>query len=317
MVGVTRADVEAAAARLGADVHRTPVLTSRMVDARAGRALFFKCEHLQRTGSFKIRGALNALRRLEPEAARRGVITDSSGNFGQALAAAGGSAGVAVTVVMPEDAPSVKQAAVKGYGGRVVLCPPTLSGRKETVQRLAGELGATYISSNDHPDIIAGQGTAALELIAEVPDLDAVITSVGGGGLLGGTAVVGSSAAPPVAVFGAEPRGADDTARSLAAGQHLPASHHDSVAKGLLVGMGRHPWRIIRSRVSDVIVVDDDAIVHAMHLLWERMKQVVEPSAAVPLAAVLAGMLPASLHRIGIVLSGGNVDLDALPWQRR
>ena len=317
MGGVTRADVEAAATRLGTDVHRTPVLTSRMLDARSGRELFFKCEHLQRTGSFKLRGALNAVRCLHPDAAARGVITDSSGNFGQALAAAGAAAGVDVTVVMPEDAPKVKQAAVRGYGGRVVPCPATLTGRKETVQRLAAELGATYVSSNDHPDIIAGQGTAALELLAEVPSLDAVITSVGGGGLLGGTAVVGSSAAPPVPVFGAEPRGADDTARSLVAGRHLPAGDHQSVAKGLLVGMGRHPWRIIQSQVADVIVVDEEAIVAAMHMLWERMKQVVEPSAAVPLAAVLSGDIPATHRRIGVVLSGGNVDLDTLPWQRR
>lgn len=313
MAGVTHADVAAAAARLGHDIHRTPVLTSRMLDARAGRQLFFKCEHLQRTGSFKLRGALNAVRCLDEDAAARGVITDSSGNFGQALAAAGAAAGVAVTVVMPEDAPKVKQAAVRGYGGTVVLCPPTLDGRKQTVHRLAQELGATYISSNDHPHIIAGQGTAARELLEEVPDLDAIVTAVGGGGLLGGTAVVGAHAGVPV--FGAEPRGADDTARSLAAGEHLPAGAHRSVAKGLLVGMGRHPWAIIRAHVAGVIVVEDDAIVAAMQLLWERMKQVVEPSAAVPLAAVLTGALPAEHRRIGVVLSGGNVDLDHLPWQ--
>ena len=315
MGSVSLHDVVAAAARLGSDIHRTPVLTSRMLDRRAGRHLFFKCEHLQRTGSFKLRGALNAVRCLDNEAAARGVITDSSGNFGQALAAAGAAAGVGVTVVMPANAPKVKQAAVAGYGGRVVLCPPTLEGRKETVHRLANELGATYISSNDHPHIIAGQGTAALELLEQVPDLDAIITSVGGGGLLGGTAVVGAGHERSIPVYGAEPAGADDTARSIAAGRHLPAGDHDSVAKGLLVGMGKYPWEIIRTRVADVIVVEDEAIIAAMHLLWERMKQVVEPSAAVPLAAVLSGALPDSHKRIGVVLSGGNVDLDSLPWQ--
>ncbi|MEC7946339.1 MAG: pyridoxal-phosphate dependent enzyme [Myxococcota bacterium] len=315
MPGVTRGDIDAAAERIGADIHRTPVLTSRMLDVRAGRELFFKSEHLQRTGSFKLRGALNAVRCLSDEVASRGVITDSSGNFGQALAAAGAAAGVDVTVVMPSNAPKVKQAAVRGYGGTVVLCPPTLSARKDTVQRLAGSLGATYISSNDHPHIIAGQGTAARELLEQVPRLDAIIASVGGGGLLGGTAVVGASADPPVAIYGAEPRGADDTARSLSAGRHVPAGEHRSVAKGLLVGMGRHPWDIIRRDVADVFVVDDSAIVHAMHLLWERMKQVVEPSAAVSLAAALSGGLPPSARRVGIILSGGNVDLDTLPWQ--
>jgi threonine dehydratase len=315
MPGVTRADVLAAARRIGADVHRTPVLTSRMLNAQAGRQLFFKCEQLQRTGSFKLRGALNAVRCLDETRAARGVITDSSGNFGQALAAAGAAAGVAVTVVMPSDAPKVKQAAVHGYGGDIVLCAPTLAARKRTVGRLAEELGATYISSNDDPHIIAGQGTAALELLDEVPDLDAVITAVGGGGLLSGTAVVCASAPPPVAIYGAEPAGADDTARSLAAGEHLPPRAHHSVAKGLLVGMGRHPWAIIRRDVQAAIVVQDPEIVAAMRLLWERMKQVVEPSAAVPLAAVLSGALPAQHRRVGVVLSGGNVDLDRLPWQ--
>lgn len=315
MPAVTRARVEAAAARLGADIHRTPVLTSRMLDGLADRQLFFKCEHLQRAGSFKLRGALNATRCLPPEAAARGVITDSSGNFGQSLALAGAMCGVAVTVVMPSDAPQVKQAAVRGYGGEIVLCAPTLAARKETVAALAAERGVTHISSNDHPDIIAGQGTVALELLQQVPGLDAIITAVGGGGLLGGAAVVGASAAPPVAVYGAEPAGADDTARSLAAGRHLPAGAHDSVAKGLLVGMGAHGWAIIRRDVQAVVVVQDTEIIAAMHLLWERMKQVVEPSAAVPLAAVLSGALPGSLRRIGVVLSGGNVDLDMLPWQ--
>lgn len=315
MPGLSRGDVHAAAARIGDDVHRTPVLTSRMLDARSGRSLFFKCEHLQRTGSFKLRGALNALRCLDDAAAAHGVITDSSGNFGQALAAAGATDGVPVTVVMPSDAPAVKQAAVRGYGGHVVLCPPTLGARKHTVHRLARELGATYISSNDDPDIIAGQGTAALELLEQVPDLDAIITAVGGGGLLGGTAIVGATNTPPVPVFGAEPAGADDTARSLAAGTHLPPGEHRSVANGLLVGMGEHGWTIIRRHVADVIVVDDDAIISAMRLLWERMKQVVEPSGAVPLAALLSGALPAQHRRVGLVLSGGNVDLDRLPWQ--
>lgn len=315
MADVTRDDVLAAARRIGTDVHRTPVLTSRMLDAQAGRQLFFKCEHLQRTGSFKLRGALNAVRCLDQTRAARGVITDSSGNFGQSLAAAGATAGVAVTVVMPSDAPAVKQAAVQGYGGSIVLCEPTLAARKRTVGRLAEELGATYISSNDHPDIIAGQGTAALELLEEVPDLDAVITSVGGGGLLSGTAVVCASASPPVAVYAAEPAGADDTARSLAAGEHLPPNDHKSVAMGLLVGMGQHTWAIIRRDVAAAVVVGDPEIVSAMRLLWERMKQVVEPSAAVPLAAILQGALPATHRRIGVVLSGGNVDLGRLPWQ--
>jgi threonine dehydratase len=309
---VTLADVEAAALRIADRVHRTPVLTSRMLDAHADRRLFFKSEHLQRTGSFKVRGAVNRLLTLSDEALARGVITDSSGNFGQALAWAGAELGVAVTVVMPSDSAVVKRTAIRGYGSEVVLAEPGLRPRKDMVRKLLKEHGATYVSSNDDLAIIAGQGTAGLELMDQVPDLDAVVTPVGGGGMLAGVAVAVRGRRPTMAVFAAEPRGADDTARSLAAGTHLPPGAHDSVAKGLLVGMGALPWRHIHALVEQAIVVEDPDTVSAMRLLFERMKQVVEPSAAIALAAALK--LPPAFQRVGVVLSGGNVDLDALPW---
>jgi threonine dehydratase len=311
----TIADVEAAAGRLQGRAHRTPVFTNRTIDARAGRSLFFKAEHLQRCGAFKFRGAANAVFALSEAAAARGVLTDSSGNHGQALAAAAALRGVPATVIMPADAPRVKVAAVEGYGGQVVLCPPTLEGRVAAREAALARTGATFVSSNDDAAVIAGQGTVALELLDEVPDLDAIVAPVGGGGLLAGVALAGPARRPGVAVWGAEPRGADDTARSLAAGRHLPPGAHRSVAGGLLVGMGARPWAVISRAVAGVVVLEEAEIVAAMHLIFERMKQVVEPSAAAALAAVLHPAFPPGLRRVGVVLSGGNVDLERLPWQ--
>lgn len=307
--------VEEAAARLAGRAHRTPVLTNRTLDARAGRSLFFKAEHLQRCGAFKFRGAVNAVFALSEAAAARGVLTDSSGNHGASLAAAAALRGVPATVIMPADAPRVKVAAVEGYGGRVVFCPPTLEGRVAAREAELARTGATFVSSNDDALIVAGQGTVALELLDEVPDLDAIVAPVGGGGLLAGVALAGRARRPGLSVWGAEPRGADDTARSLAAGRRLPPGEHRSVAGGLLVGMGALPWAIIGREVAGVVVVEDAEIVAAMHLVFERMKQVVEPSAAAALAAVLHRDFPPALRRVGVVLSGGNVDLERLPWQ--
>jgi threonine dehydratase len=313
---ITLADVEAAALRIADAVHRTPVLTSRTLDEMAGRKLFFKAEHLQRTGSFKMRGALNAVRCLAPAAAAHGVITDSSGNFGQALALAAAESGVPATVVMPETAPAVKRAAVRGYGATVVMCGPHLQDRKDTVRRLAAETGATYVSSNDDAAIMAGQGTLALELLDEISDLDALVVAVGGGGLLSGCAVAAQGLRPGIRLFAAEPVGADDTARSLAAGVHLPPGDHASVASGLLVGMGQRPWPIIRDRVEEVLLIEDDATLAATRLVWSRMKQVIEPSAGIAVAAVLDPRFQAlsGMERVGVVLCGGNVAVDPPPW---
>lgn len=310
---ITLADVRRAAARIAGRVHRTPVLTSRTLDARAGRRLLFKAESLQKCGAFKARGALFAVDQLTDAEAARGVITDSSGNHGQSLAWAAAERGVRATVVMPADAPAVKRAAVAGYGATVVLSPPTLEGRAATIARLRAETGATYVSSSQDPRIMAGQGTVALELLEDHPDLDALVVPIGGGGLAAGCAIAGQSLRPGLRVFAAEPRGANDAARSLRAGRHLPPEDHRTVAGGLLVGMGPLAWPVVRDRVEAVLEVDDAAIVAAMRALWERMKLVVEPSGATALAAALSG-LPPDVQTVGVVISGGNVDLDALPW---
>ncbi|HJN77111.1 MAG TPA: pyridoxal-phosphate dependent enzyme [Myxococcota bacterium] len=303
-------DVLAARERTRAHLHTTPVVTCGTLDERAGVELFFKCENFQKTGSFKPRGALNAVLRL-PEHTP-GVVTDSSGNFGQALAWSARTRGIPCTVVMPSDAPDVKQAAVRGYGGQIVLCPPTLAGRLEFRGRIAEDTGATYVPPFDHDDVIAGQGSCALELLEQVPDLDAIVAPIGGGGLVGGIALVGQ--ARGVRVFAAEPRGADDAARSKAASRRIVEPNPKTIAKGLLVSIGERNWPILRDHVEDVLLVDEDAIVCAMRLVWERMKLVIEPSAAVSLAAVLTHDLPGGIERIGVVLSGGNVDLGELPF---
>lgn len=314
---LTLADVQAAAARIDGRVHRTPVFTSRTLDARAGRRLFFKAENLQRCGAFKARGALNAVSLLGPEEAARGVLTDSSGNHGQALAWAAAERGVAATVVMPSDAPQVKQAAVRDYGARVVLCPPTLAGRAETVRRLRAETGATYVPPFNHRHVQAGQGTVALELLEQVPDLDALVIPVGGGGLLTGCATAARALRPDIRIFAAEPRGANDAARSKAAGEHLPPVDHRTMAGGLLVGLGPLCWPTLRDEVEAVIEIEEPAIADATRLVMERMKLVIEPSSGVPVAAALHPDFCAlqGIDRVGVILCGGNIDLDALPWQ--
>lgn len=304
----------AAAERLAPHLPPTPVLTSRSLDRIAGRQLFFKAEPLQRGGSFKIRGALNAVLQLDPVAARRGVITHSSGNFAQALAIAAGMRGIHAWVVMPEDAPAVKVAAVREYGGEVVFCAPDR--RQATADRVAAETGATFLPSYDHPDVIAGQASCGLELLAQVPDLDAVVVPVGGGGLISGIALACHYRAPGVRVYGAEPLGADDAARSLVAGRPLPQPDPRTIADGLRTALGAHTWPVVRDHVAAIVTVREDEIVAAMRLCWERLKLVTEPSGAVSLAACLAVGFPpaAQAGRVGVVLSGGNVDLGALPF---
>jgi threonine dehydratase len=303
--------VREASGRIAPFAHRTPVATCATLDRLAGRALFFKCEHLQKAGAFKFRGACNALAKLDAATAARGVVTHSSGNHAGALALAARLRGVPAWVVMPTSASAVKRRAARDYGARVVDCAPTLEARESTAAAVLAQTGATLIPPYDHPDIIAGQGTAALELLAEVPGLDALVAPVGGGGLAAGLCV----AAGTVPVIGAEPAVVDDAARSKAAGQRLPATGAASIADGLLTGLGAVTWPILRDRLDRVITVSEDEIRAAMRLLWERAKLLVEPSAAVPLAAVLGGAFPAGPRRVGIVLSGGNVDLDAWSWR--
>jgi threonine dehydratase len=309
-------DVRAAAERIAGLAHRTPVATCATIDRLAGRRVFFKCEHLQKVGAFKFRGACNAVMRLSDEVAARGVATHSSGNHAQAVALAARMRGVAAHIVMPSDALAVKRRAVEGYGGRVIECEPTLEARDTTAEAVIAETGATFIHPYDHPDIIAGQGTSALELLDQVPKLDAIVVPVGGGGLISGICVAAKGIDPGIRIFAAEPLGADDAARSKAAGKLIPQTGPDTIADGLLTSMGELTWPIIRDYVERVVTVSEEEIVAAMRLAWERAKLLIEPSAAVAVAAVLSDTFRAieGIDRVGVVLSGGNVDLDHLPW---
>ena len=317
-------DVRAAADRIREHIHRTPVVTCRTLDERAGRSLFLKCENFQKVGAFKMRGAANAvLSLLESDGGGsdrvRGVVTHSSGNFAQALALAARRAGVPAHIVMPSTAPIVKRDAVEGYGARVVTCEPNLAAREETAARVVAETGASFVHPYDQPEIIAGQGTCALELLEEIPDLDAVVAPVGGGGLMSGISIAARGLRPEIRLFGAEPAGADDAARSLAAGELVPQTGPDTIADGLLTSLGRHTWPILRDHLETIVTVTDEEIVTAMRLVMSRAKLVVEPSAAVAVAAVLSEGFRElrGLERVGVVLSGGNVDLDRLPWSGR
>ena len=310
------ADIREAHSRIAPHVHRTPVLTCRTLDLLAGRSLFFKCENLQKGGAFKARGATNAIFQIPGEIAARGVVTHSSGNHAQAVAMAARSRGIPACVVMPSNSLPVKVRAVEGYGAEVVFCEPNDRSRAETAGRVIAERGGTMIPSYDHPHIIAGQGTAALELLDQVDDLEAAVTPVGGGGLLSGTSIAVTGVASRIRVFGAEPTGADDAARSLAAGSLVPLERADTIADGLRTGLGRLTWAIIRDHVEDIITVEDEDAVAAMRLVYERAKLVIEPSSAVAVAAVLSERFRAleDLRRVGVILSGGNADLDRLPW---
>ncbi|HQT93851.1 MAG: serine dehydratase [Acidobacteria bacterium 37-71-11] len=312
----TIAEVRAAAERIRPYAHRTPVLTCASLDAMTGAALFFKCENFQRVGAFKFRGAANAVFSLSDEEAHRGVATHSSGNHAAALALAARLRGVPAHVVMPRTAKAVKRAAVAGYGARIVLCEPTLAAREATLAEVVAATGATAVHPYNDARVIAGQGTAALELLAEVPRLDVMMAPVGGGGLLSGTAITVAGVSPNTRVVGAEPAAADDACRSLQAGRIVPSVDPKTVADGLLTSLGTLTFAVIRERVAEIVTVSEDAIVAAMRHTWERMKIVIEPSSAVPLGALLEGKLPAADRRIGVILSGGNVDLADLPWGR-
>ncbi len=310
------ATVRAAAQRIAGLAHRTPVMTCSTLDRLAGRSLFLKCENLQKVGAFKFRGACNAVARLPAEVAARGVVTHSSGNHAQALALAARLRGIPAHIVMPRNASTVKRRAVEGYGGRVIECEPTLAARETTAAAVLAETRGTLIPPYDHPDVIAGQGTAALELLEQVPELDAVITPVGGGGLLAGTALAVKGLAPAVRVFAAEPAGADDAARSKAAGQFIPQTGPKTIADGLLTSLGNLTWPVLRDLVERVITVREDEIIAALRLVWERAKILIEPSSAVAVAAVLSAEFRTleGARRVGVILSGGNVDLDNLPF---
>ena len=312
MTTVVFEDVRAAARRLHGVAHVTPVVTSRLMNEAAGAELFFKCENLQRMGAFKFRGA-NAVSQLGDVEAARGVVTHSSGNHAQALALAARERGVPAHIVMPRGAPAVKRAAVAGYGARIVECEPNLPARETTAAAVVAETGAVFLHPYDDARIIAGQGTAALELLTEIPGLDAIIAPVGGGGLMSGTCIAGHGLNPDLRLIGAEPAGADDAARSLRAGELIPQTGPRTVADGLLTSLGALTWPVIRDHVERIVTVDDPAILLALRLFWERTKLIIEPSSATAVAAALSDEVRGlGLRRVGVILSGGNVDLDAL-----
>jgi len=307
--------IRTAQARIAPYVHRTPVLSCRSLDAEVGARLFFKAENLQRTGAFKARGATNAVFALSDAEARRGVVTHSSGNHGAALAYAAQRRGIPAYVVMPENAARVKQDNVRRRGATIRYCAPTIAARDTACAEVQRETGATLVHPFDDARVIAGQGTAALELIDASPELDIVIAPVGGGGLLSGTAVAVKSLDRSVRVFGAEPANADDAARSFRSGRIEPLPAATTIADGLRTTLSPRTLAAIRAGVDAIGTASEEAIVRAMRMTWERMKIVVEPSAAVPLACLLERSLDVHDAAVGIILSGGNIDLDRLPWQ--
>lgn len=309
------ADVLAAAARIAPHAQRTPVLRSHSLNAIAGCDLHFKCENFQRVGAFKFRGACNAIFALPEATAARGIVTQSSGNHGAAVALASRLRGVPATVVVPEGAPAVKLAGIAGFGARVVRCAPTMAAREAAAAQLLAETGGHLVHPFDDADVIAGQGTAALELLHEVADLDALLAPVGGGGLLSGCALAAKSLRPGIEVLGAEPAGADDAAASLREGRCITDRTARTVCDGLRGHLAPRTLALLQRHADGILIVDDADTLAAMRLLWERLKIVVEPSSAIAFAAVLREPGRFAGRRVGIVLTGGNVDLDTLPWQ--
>ena len=314
-IAIDLATIREAHARIAPHVRRTPVVSSAALDTIVGARLHFKCENLQEIGAFKARGATNAVFSLSDRDAARGVVTHSSGNHGAALAWAAARRGIPAWVVMPENAPAVKQANVRGFGGIVRLCAPNVAAREAACTAVQNETGATLIHPYDDWRVIAGQGTAALELIDEVPALDAVITPVGGGGLLSGTAIAARGLLPAIRVYGAEPAGADDAQRSLAAGRVLPQANPQTIADGLRTALCDKTFAVISSAVDGIGLASETGIVRAMRLAWEKLRITIEPSSAVPLACLLEKTIVLDGSSVGIIVSGGNVDLDRLPWQ--
>jgi threonine dehydratase len=307
-------NVRQAARRIEPYAHRTPVLTCSALDRMVDALLYFKCENLQKVGAFKFRGACNAVFSLSDEEVSRGVGTHSSGNHAAALALAAQLRGVPAFIVMPVNASEVKKAAVAGYGAQIFPCEPTEAGRADRLAEVLVETGATFIHPSDDPLVIAGQGTATVELLEEVPGLDVILAPVGGGGLLSGTALAASGLSPQTRVIGAEPEGADDAYRSLQEGRIVPSVNPQTVADGLLTSLGDNTFPIIRDHVEQIVTVSEEAIIAGMRHVWERMKIVIEASAAVPVGALLERKVDLSGLRVGVILSGGNADLDKLPW---
>jgi threonine dehydratase len=311
---VTLETIQAARERIAGRTRHTPVLENDTLNALADARLFFKCENFQEGGAFKARGATNAVFALSAAELAAGVVTHSSGNHGAAVARAARLRGVRARIVMPENSSRAKLEAVRRYGGEVLLCAPTLAAREALAAQLVAESGAAFIHPYDDPRVIAGQGTIALELLEQVPDLDLLLLPVGGGGLASGVAVAAKAMRPAIRVLAVEPIGADDAQRSFAAGALSPARQPATIADGLRGALSARTFELIRRHVDDIVTVSDEAIVQAMRTLWQHLKIIVEASSAVPYAAVHERQLDVSGARVGIILTGGNVDLDELPW---
>jgi threonine dehydratase len=307
-------DMLAAEVRIQPYIHRTPVLTSSFINSLVGAELFFKCENLQKAGAFKARGASNAVFSLNDEQAAKGVATHSSGNHGTCLSYAAGRRGIPCTVVMPRTAPQAKKDAVRGYGGKVVECEASTTSREMVFAEVVTETGAEFVHPYNDPRVIAGQATCSKELIEQVDNLDAVIAPIGGGGMVSGTCLTLSNLMPKVKIYAAEPEQADDAYRSFKAGHIIADDAPNTVADGLKVPLKELTWHFVRSHVSDILTASEDEIVDAMKLIWKRLKIVMEPSSAVPLAAILKNKDVFAGRRVGIIITGGNVDLDKLPW---
>jgi threonine dehydratase len=313
-IGPTYRDVLLARERIQPFIKRTPVMTSESLNRLTQADLYFKCENLQKVGAFKFRGACNAVFSLSDDKARNGVATHSSGNHAAALALAARLRGISATIVMPKNAPSVKVDAVKGYGGTIVFCEPTLHARESTLTSIVEQTGATFIPPYNYCPVIAGQGTAALELLEDTPSLDMLIAPIGGGGLISGTALATIGKSPTTQVIGAEPANADDAFRSFYAHTLIPQTAPNTIADGLLTSLGNITFSIIQRSVAHIFTAKEESIIRAMKLVWECMKLIIEPSAAVSLAIVLEHADFFSGKRIGIIFSGGNVDLSKRFW---
>lgn len=314
---LTLADIRAAHTRIADKIHRTPILTSATLDALCGGQLFFKCENFQKIGAFKARGAANAVFSLTDAEAARGVATHSSGNHAAALARAARLRGIPAHIVMPSNAPKAKVESVRRNGGIIIFCEPTLAAREAACAEVIAETGARLVHPYNDYAVMAGQGTATLELLEQAPNLDLIIAPVGGGGLLSGTAVAAKGAKPGIRVIAAEPAAADDAARSFAAGHIIPLDKTTTIADGLRTSLGERNFPLIQQHVDGIVTVSEESIVAAMRRIWEVLKIIIEPSCAVPYAAIMEKKIDVTGQRVGLILTGGNVDLDALPWMAK
>lgn len=310
----TLADILTAHEAIQPFIHRTPVMTSQSLDELSGARLFFKCENFQKIGAFKMRGAMSAALRLSPAEKEKGLATHSSGNHAQAVARAAKLLGVPAFIVMPDNSPVVKQNGTKAYGAQILFCEPTQAARESALQQVVADTGAAFIHPYDHYDVIAGQATATRELLEEGPLFDAVIAPIGGGGLMSGTALAARYLSPGASVYGAEPKVVDDAQRSLKTGVIQRNATTDTIADGLKTNLSEKTFDIIRQNVDDIFTVSEEEIIEAMRLIWERMKIVIEPSCAVPFAAILANPTAFAGKKVGVILTGGNVDMGQLPF---